>query len=110
MSGARRGDAAVEFSRDSGGRRPRIFIASPCIFLKGDGGPCWWSGARRGLARAASTPRTSVMSKGRLAMIEGERHGRLVFLESLGVDDESKSIGRFLCDCGVLSIKRLASV
>jgi hypothetical protein len=28
-------------------------------------------------------------------MIEGERHGRLVFLESLGVDGEYHSIGRF---------------
>jgi hypothetical protein len=50
------------------------------------------------------------MSKVRLSMIEGERYGRLVFLESLGLDDESQSIGRFLCDCGVVCIKRLARV
>jgi hypothetical protein len=43
-------------------------------------------------------------------MIEGERHGRLVFLESLGLDDESQSTGWFLCDCGVVCIKRLAPV
>ena len=34
----------------------------------------------------------------------------LVFLESLGLDDERQSIGRFLCDCGVVCIKRLARV
>jgi len=33
-------------------------------------------------------------------MMSGERHGRLVFLESLGLDHENQSIGRFLCDCG----------
>jgi hypothetical protein len=43
-------------------------------------------------------------------MIEGERHGRLVLLESLGLDDERQSIGRFLCDCGVVCIKQLAPV
>jgi hypothetical protein len=43
-------------------------------------------------------------------MIEGERHGRLVFLENLDPDDEGQSIGRFLCDCGVVCTKRLARV
>jgi hypothetical protein len=46
----------------------------------------------------------STMSRMRVSMIEGERHGRLVLLESLGLDDERQSIGRFLCDCGVVCI------
>ena len=49
-------------------------------------------------------------SKTRLFMIESERHGRLVFLESLGVDHEFHSIGRFRCDCGSACVKRLAMV
>jgi hypothetical protein len=43
-------------------------------------------------------------------MIEGERHGRLLFLESLGIDGDFHSIGRFRCDCGVVCTKRLAQV
>jgi hypothetical protein len=70
--------------------------------------------ARSGLtARRAPLPSLgllAVMSKVRLLMIEGERHGRLVFLENLGVDAEAHSIGRFLCDCGVVCVKRLAQV
>jgi hypothetical protein len=49
-------------------------------------------------------------AKPRLAMIEGERHGRLVFLEYLGVDNEAHSIARFRCDCGVVCVKRMAQV
>jgi hypothetical protein len=49
-------------------------------------------------------------AKPRLGMIAGERHGRLIFLENLGVDDGAGSIGRFLCDCGAVCVKRLAMV
>jgi hypothetical protein len=46
----------------------------------------------------------------RLSMAEGERYGRLVFLEDLGLDGANHSIGRFACDCGTKCVKRLARV
>jgi hypothetical protein len=43
-------------------------------------------------------------------MIKGERHGLLVFLEDLGLDEDHNSIGRFACDCGTMCVKHLARV
>ena len=43
-------------------------------------------------------------------MIEGERHGLLVFLEDLGINKDHRSIGRFRCDCGNTCEKELARV
>jgi hypothetical protein len=43
-------------------------------------------------------------------MEKGERHGKLVFVEDLGIDARHHSIGRFLCDCGNVCVKTLAYV
>jgi hypothetical protein len=43
-------------------------------------------------------------------MVEGERYGFLVFLESLGRDDKHRRIGRFRCDCGAIAVKIMALV
>ena len=43
-------------------------------------------------------------------MIEGERHGLLVFLEDLGINKNHHSLGRFRCDCGNTCEKELARV
>jgi hypothetical protein len=43
-------------------------------------------------------------------MEKGERHGKLVFLEDLGVHPRYRSIGWFVCDCGNVCVKTLAYV
>ena len=39
-----------------------------------------------------------MIAKMRLSMVEGERYGRLVFVEDLGLDEDNHSIERFACD------------
>jgi hypothetical protein len=39
-----------------------------------------------------------MIAKMRLSMVEGERYGRLVFVEDLGLDEDNHSIERFARD------------
>ena len=48
--------------------------------------------------------------KKKIVMSAGETHGRLTFIEYAGFDEETHSIGRFVCSCGANCIKRLARV